>query len=140
MFPLSQEFYRDVSIWSRGHLDGIFYTGPSLTLHYSAFGKLMINVFIALNLWRHELQGRTIVIHCVNMAVVNSISSGRSWDSFLGSVARNIWLITATHHIELTVIHIPGKKNISADALSLWYGEEYQGKWLANCFNSRGVT
>ena len=62
------------------------------------------------------------MIHCDNIAVVNSISSGRLWDSFLGSVARNIWLLTATHDIDLKVIHIPGKKNISADALSLLYG------------------
>ena len=82
----------------------------------------MINVFIALNLRKHKLQGRTIVIHCDNMAVVNSISSGLSWDLFLGSVARNIWLLTATHDIDLKVIHIPGKKNFSADALSRWYG------------------
>ena len=82
----------------------------------------MINVFIALKLWRHELQGRTIVIHCDNMAVVSSISSGRFWDPFLGSVARNIWLLTATHDIDLTVVHIPGIKNIYADVLSRWYG------------------
>ena len=31
----------------------------------------MINVFIALNLWKRKLQGRSIVIHCDNMAVVN---------------------------------------------------------------------
>ena len=97
-----------------------FYTG--LPKHCTIVHLEMINVFIALNLWRHELQGPTIVINCDNMAVVNSILSGPSWDSFLGSVARNIWLITATHYIELTVIHNPGKKNISADALSQWYG------------------
>ena len=93
-----------------------------LPLHCTIVHLEMINVFIALNLWRHKLQGRTIVIHCDNMAVVNSILCGRSWDSFLGSVARNIWLITATHDIEPTVDHIPEKKNISADALSRWYG------------------
>ena len=93
-----------------------------LPLHCTIVHLEMINVFIALNLWKHKLQGRTIVIHCDNMAVVNSISSGLSWDPFLGSVARNIWLLIATHDINLTVLHIPGKKNIYADALWRWYG------------------
>ena len=100
----------------------------------------MIIVFIALNLWKHKLQGRTIVIHCDNMAIVNSISSGRSWDSFLGRVARNIWLLTATHDIELTVLHIPAGKIFVQTRCRGGIGAGYQGKWRANCFNSHGVT
>ena len=34
----------------------------------------------------------------------------------------NIWLLTASQDIELTVLHIPGKVNTRADALSRWYG------------------
>ena len=30
----------------------------------------MINVFIALNVWRQELSGKSVVIHCNNMGVV----------------------------------------------------------------------
>ena len=62
-----------------------------LPLHCTIVLFKMINVFIALKVWKHKLQGRTIVIHCDNIAVVNSIL----WDSFLGSVARNI--IMAPH-------------------------------------------
>ena len=82
----------------------------------------MVNVFIALNIWRQALSGKSVVIHCDNMAVVSSLSSGRSWDSFLATVARNVWLITATYDIELVVNHIPGKDNGLADSLSRWYG------------------
>ena len=110
-----------------GIWEGSVYAVPleiiqGLPLHCTIVHLEMINVFIALNLWKHRLQGRNIVIHCDNMAVVNSILSGRSWDPFLGSVARNIWLLTATHNIHITVVHIPGKKNIYAEALSRWYG------------------
>ena len=69
----------------------------------------MINVYIALSLWKH------------NMAVICSLNSGLSWDPFLGTVARNIWIVTATHDIDLEVQHIPGKGNGLADALSRWY-------------------
>ena len=79
----------------------------------------MINVFLALKIWCKELSGKSVVIHCDNMAVVCSLSSGRSWDVM---VARNVWLITATYDIELVVYHIPGKDNGLADSLSRWYG------------------
>ena len=82
----------------------------------------MINVFIALSLWKHRLSGKAVVIHCANMTVVCSLNSGHSWDPFLGTVATNIWLVTATHDIDLAVKHIPGKGNGLADALSRWYG------------------
>ena len=110
-----------------------------LPLHCTIVHLEMINVFIALKLWRHELQGRTIVIHCDNMAMVSSISSGRSWDPFLGRVARNIWLITATHDMDLTVLHIPGKKNIYADALSRWYGGGISKEMATNCYTHHGI-
>ena len=55
------------------------------------------------------------------MAVVSTLTSGSSWDEFLGTVARNVWLITASHDIELSVIHVPGKENGLADSLSRWY-------------------
>ena len=116
--PPVNDLFVDASLSGVGGIwSGSVYALPlnfiqSLPLHYTIVHLEMINVFTALNLWRHKLQGRIIVIHCDNLAVVNSISSGRSWDSSLGSVMRNIWLITATHDIELTVVHILGKKNI----------------------------
>ena len=82
----------------------------------------MINIFIALNVWRQELSGKSVVIHFDNMAVVCTLSSGRSWVGFLGTVPRNVWLITATYDIDLVVYHIPGKNNGLADLLSRWYG------------------
>lgn len=93
-----------------------------LLLYCTIVHLAMINVFIALNLWKHRLQGRTIVIHCDNMDVVSLLTLGQSWDLCLGTVVRNIWLTTATYDLELTVLHIPGKKNIRADALSRCYG------------------
>ena len=53
------------------------------------------------------------------MAVVSTFIS---WDEFLGTVAQNIWLITASYNIALPVLHVPGKENGLADSLSRWYG------------------
>ena len=77
----------------------------------------MINVFAALNLWKKDLKGRTVVIYSDKMAVVSTLTLGRSSDEFLVTVARNIWLITASHDIELSVLHVPGKENRLANSL-----------------------
>ena len=82
----------------------------------------MVNVFIALNLWKSDLKGRNVIIYCDNMAVVSTLTSGRSWDEFLGTIARNVWLITASYDIELSILHVPGKDNGRADSLSRWFG------------------
>ena len=95
---------------------------PQVPIPHSIVHLEMVNVFIAINLWKHELSGKTVKIHCDNMAVVCSLNSGRSWDPFLGLVARNIWLVTATFDIDLSITHIPGKSNGLADSLSRWYG------------------
>ena len=71
----------------------------------------MVNVFIALNLWKSELKGRNVIIYCNNMAVVSTLTSGSSWDEFLGTIARNVWLITASYDIELLILQVPGKDN-----------------------------
>ena len=80
----------------------------------------MINILLALRLWAPELDGRRLCLHCDNMAVVSILNSGRGQDSVLLSIARNVWLIAAKHDIDLTVQHIPGKHNVTADLLSRW--------------------
>ena len=82
----------------------------------------MVNVFVALNLWKQRLAGKSLIIHCDNAAVVSTLNSGRASDQFLVKVARNIWLITATFDINLEVCHIPGKRNVLADTLSRLFG------------------
>ena len=56
----------------------------------------------------------------VTMLRWSALNSGRAHDQFLLKVARNIWLITAVHDIQLQVCHIPGKRNLIADTLSRW--------------------
>ena len=85
----------------------------------------MINVYIALSLCKHRLSGKAVVIHCDNMAVVCSLNSGRSWDPFLGTVARNIWLVTSTHDIDLAIQHIPNKINVLAELCPGGMGNSY---------------
>ena len=58
------------------------------------------------------------MVHCDNQAVVTVINSGKTRDPLLAAITRNIAMFTANLDINLKTIHIPGKQNIVADALS----------------------
>ena len=81
----------------------------------------MVNVYVALKVWKSKLRGQTVIINCDNFAVVSTLNSGRALDQFLLTVARNVWMLTAIHDIELQVVHIPGQINVKADILSSWF-------------------
>ena len=80
----------------------------------------MYNILAACRVWGHVWQGRVIQVKCDNMAVVQVLQSGKTRDSTLACIARNIWLEKATHDFELVVDHIPGVDNVVADMLSRW--------------------
>ena len=78
----------------------LVYAIPLGRLHSLSQGATiveMLNVLIALNLFRDELAAKSVVIHCDNLAVVLTLNSGRAWDEYL---------ITASYDIDLTVVHI----------------------------------
>ena len=62
--------------WGRHVYSLPTHTIPYLPAHCSIVHLEMINVFVALNLWKRELTGRTVVIYCDNMAVVSTLTSG----------------------------------------------------------------
>ena len=51
-------------------------------------------------------------------------SPGRLRDPYLAACIRNIWLLTATHDIDLIVEHIQGTHNIVANCLSRLYSHK----------------
>ena len=58
------------------------------------------------------------MLHCDNQTVVMVINSGKTRDPKLAAITRNIAMLTATLNINLKTVHIPGKQNIVADAVS----------------------
>ena len=80
----------------------------------------MLNIIVALNIWKDAWVGKHIEILVDNMAVVTICKSGFTRDRNLASYARNIWLITSLHDIQLKITHVPGYKNKEADLLSIW--------------------
>ena len=86
--------------------------------NYNIVHLEMINILVAVRTWAHQWQGRKVVIHCDNQAVVSVLTSGHTRDMTLAAIARNISMITAFRDIDLITVHIEGKLNIIADTLS----------------------
>jgi len=81
----------------------------------------MLNILVALKLWANQLACKSITIFCDNLAVVTVCQTGRTHDTFLATLARNIWFIMATCDINVEFLHIAGKRNVAADILSRWH-------------------
>ena len=77
----------------------------------------MLTLLIVLKLWAHSVAR----FFSDNLAVVEVVRTGKTRDNMLSLWLRNIWLITATHDIDLHIEHIQDRYNKVADLLSHVY-------------------
>jgi hypothetical protein len=78
-----------------------------------------LNCVLALKLWSSQLAGKKVSLHCDSATAVAVLQAGKGRDPFIQQCAREVWLLTATHDIDLSVHHVPGDLlKHSADALS----------------------
>ena len=68
--------------------------------------------------WGHLLQGQRITVHCNNMAIVQSWSNQSARHPGILHLLRKLFFITAKHSFIVRLVHLPGKLNRIADALS----------------------
>ena len=80
----------------------------------------MINVLVSIRLWCTYFAHKKVLLKCDNMACVSVLNSGKTKDSVLSAIARNVQMILAEFDITLNVIHVMGKHNVIADVLSRW--------------------
>ena len=90
----------------------------------------MLNLVIALRVWARKWTHSVVKFYCDNMAVVQVVQTARTKDQFLALCLRNIWLITASHDIDLHIEHIQGAHNVHADLLSRLYSNKVVDKTL----------
>ena len=90
----------------------------------------MLNILVALRVWGPAWQGKKLLIHCDNQAVVSILNSGATRDLTLAAIARNILMESAKCDVNLSVIHILGKNKHIADLLSRWYITDNANKQL----------
>ena len=81
----------------------------------------MLNIMVTIRTWGQYWAGQKICIYCDNQAVVCVLTTGRTKDAILASIARNIQLEIAQFDINLKTVHITGKNNQIADCLSRWF-------------------
>ena len=85
--------------------------------NYTIVHLEMLNVLVAVRVWRYYWKQKSVLIKCDNQAVVSVLTSGGTQDRILATIARNILLELAVCDIELTVIHILGKDNPSGSII-----------------------
>ena len=78
----------------------------------------LLNVAIAVKIWRKRWSGWTVQVYCDNMNSVFVLQTGKSRNWFKRECAREIFLYTAACDIDIQVCHRPGLEMIWADALS----------------------
>ena len=66
----------------------------------------MLNILVAIRTWGSAWTGTTIKIHCDNQAVVSVLNTGRTKDSILAAIIRNILMEAAEKDICLRTVHI----------------------------------
>ena len=90
----------------------------------------MVNILIAIRLFKFLWKGRKVLIKCDNEAVVLVLKTGRTRDQYLAACGHNVWYESAMSDIDLQYNHIRGTENKVADLLSRWQGTREQIDWL----------
>ena len=77
----------------------------------------IINIVVALKLFCNHWAGQSVKVFCDNIAVVQVLQSGSTRGPYLVAAARNVWLLAAKYDIDMSYVHIYGKRNVTADLL-----------------------
>eukprot|EP00794_Sanderia_malayensis_P001375 gene1375-biopygen1124 len=80
--------------------------------------KELIPIVLAAKLWGESWQRMRVAFRCDNMAVVHCLQNGTAKDRHLAFLLRELSILAITQHFTFTAIHLPGRKNQAADALS----------------------
>ena len=68
---------------------------------------------------------KRVLFHCDNESVVHIIKSRTSKDDYIMHLVRALFLITAKLNFHVTAVHLLGKTNSIADALSRFKFQEF---------------
>ena len=92
------------------------WVGPAVEWPISP--KELLPILFAVAVWGAQWGGRLVECRCDNMAVVSVVNSGRSQDKTLMHLLRCLFFMAAHFQVHVRASHIPGVKNVAADALS----------------------
>ncbi|CAC5416089.1 unnamed protein product [Mytilus coruscus] len=75
-------------------------------------------VALAAKRWAKCWQNKRVYIYCDNLSTVGCINKCTSKNKLLMSFLRELFWLSATNNFQLVAIHLPGKQNDMADAVS----------------------
>jgi hypothetical protein len=104
-----QEVLSDV--WDRETLDGTDEDTPMPLCEAFAVG-------VALLSWAHRFSGKTVVVACDCLPVVQAFASGRSSSIAISRVIKAVAIASFSNGFNFSVVHIAGVNNSIADSLS----------------------
>ena len=90
----------------------------------------LLNIVVALKVWGRVWRGHKVQVKCDNMNACLAVQTGRSRDSYIQHCVRELFVLQASHDVELKVVHCPGKKMVRADALSRMYCNDRCREWV----------
>ena len=85
---------------------------------YHINAKEILAIIVSFHLWASQLKGHHLLIQSDNETSVQVINSHHSRSPLLQQCLRILWLICATHDLDLQAEHLPGFPY--ADLLSRW--------------------
>ena len=80
--------------------------------------KELVPLVVVAAFWGRNWQGQTVLCHSDNAAVVSIINTGRSKDQLAMHLTRSLFFFTAQSGCILQAVHVEGRLNVAADALS----------------------
>ena len=80
--------------------------------------KELLSIVMACVVWGRSWSYQSVLAHCYNQSVVEVVNTGYCKDPHLMQLLRSLFFITARLEIALRAVHIPGRANMGADAIS----------------------
>ena len=90
-------------------------------IHRSIAALELIPVVVAAMLWGDNWHGKLVHFHSDNEAVVSVLNKGHAQDVALIHLMRCLAFLAAFHGFHFSSVHVPGRLNEAADALSRPY-------------------
>lgn len=80
--------------------------------------KELVPIVLACAIWGKSWSGKMIQCQCDNAAVVAIVNSGRSKNDWVMHLMRSLFFFLARDNVALHAVHLAGRYNQAADALS----------------------
>ena len=91
---------------------------PSSWSEVEITAKELVPIVVAAAIWGRGWPGQHVSFHSDNMAVVAILNAGSARDHRLTHLLRCLYFYSAGFNFQYTAIHVPGRENVVADAIS----------------------